>query len=298
MSDLVSCNLCGSRDFEVVFKAGVAQNAQIVRCRDSSLMYANPRWKSADVEQVRAYDPDFPFFQQPWFKKRADKEELQIVDYRDSRREMADCFPERGKLLEIGFSLGYGLAAWSKEGWDCTGVEPWQGGVRHAGQVLGLQHVHASTLQEMNFPDDTFDVVVMLHVIEHLDDPVAELKEIFRVLRPNGRAIIETPRYDTLAFRLLGRRERSISCDGHIYFFTRKTLEAAGEKAGFQVERFRTVGRSMTVHRLLWNLGVMSKSKRIEQRIDRLGHRIGLNKLRLKLNAGDMQRITFKKDAV
>ena len=67
----------------------------------------------------------------------------------------------------------------------------------------------------------------MLHVIEHVPDPVGTLREIWRILKPGGHLILETPRYDTAMFWLLGRRERSLSCDGHIFFFTNESLRRA-----------------------------------------------------------------------
>ena len=54
--------------------------------------------------------------------------------------------------------------------------------------------------------------------------------------------MIETPRYDSLAFTVFGRRERSISCDGHIFFFTTGTLQRLCEKARLQTGNFVLVG--------------------------------------------------------
>jgi 2-polyprenyl-3-methyl-5-hydroxy-6-metoxy-1,4-benzoquinol methylase len=294
---LVDCNICGKNDFDVVFEANVAQKSRIVKCKNCALIYANPRWKPADVEQITAWDPNFDPIAQPWFKKRFDKEQIQVRDYENSRREMAAIFPERGKLLEIGFSMGFGLKAWQKDGWEVWGVEPWQLGTKYAKEQLQLPNVSAQTLAQAAFPNESFDVVVLLHVIEHLDDPKAELKEICRLLKPGGRFIVETPRYDSLMFKMLGRRERSVSCDGHIYFFTADTLSKLGREVGLETEKVRSVGRSLTLHRLLWNVGVMSKSKRLEKSLDNGSRMLHLDRLPLRLNVGDMQRITFKKPA-
>lgn len=292
----VRCNLCGSDDFDVVFDANVAQKSRIVKCKKCGLMYANPRWKAPDVDQIVTWDPNFDITVQPWFKRRMDKEQIQVRDYQNSRKEMAAIFPQRGKLLEVGFSLGFGLKAWQNDGWDVTGVEPWQYGARYAKDHLKLENVTAQTLTQAAFPNESFDVVVLLHVIEHLEDPKAELQEIYRVLKPGGRFIVETPRYDTLMFKMLGRRERSVSCDGHIYFYTVDTLSKLGVEVGLKPETVRSVGRSLTMNRLLWNVGVMSKSKSVERALDLASRKLYFDRLAFRLNVGDMQRITFKKD--
>jgi predicted SAM-dependent methyltransferase len=139
------------------------------------------------------------------------------------------------------------------------------------------------------------DVVVMLHVIEHVPDPLQPLEAIFRVLKPGGSLVIETPRYDSLMFKLMRHRERSVSCDGHIYFFTTNTLRELCLKAGFQFKFVRYVGRSLNVARLLWNVGVMSKNGVIQKAIAKSSRLLRLNKVHMRLNARDMQRIVLVK---
>jgi hypothetical protein len=93
-------------------------------------------------------------------------------------------------------------------------------------------------------------------------------------------------------FRLLGSRERSLNCDGHIVFYTERTLTALLEKLGFEIVDKRRVGRSMSIGRLLWNFGVMSKWGALQRAIDRLNDRWGLlRRGRLYLNARDMMRV-------
>jgi predicted SAM-dependent methyltransferase len=135
----------------------------------------------------------------------------------------------------------------------------------------------------------------MMHVIEHVPDPTDTLAEIFRILKPGGMLVMETPRYDTLMFKLLGRRERSLSCEGHIYFFTTKTLRDISEKVGFKVEREDMVGRSLTVDRLIYNVGVMSRSKAIAKALTSGTRAMGLADAAMTFNVRDMERIYISK---
>lgn len=292
----IPCNLCGSNDFVVLFKHGEAQINQIVRCKACGFMYASPLAKKPGVEEMASWDPDFDVLTMPDMKVRYDKERLQIRDYRNSRQEMENIYPRKGRLLEIGSSFGYGLKAWHDCGWDVVGVEPWGYGARYAKEKLGLT-VHADILKNVGFEKESFDVIVMLHVIEHVPDPFAELQEIFRILKPGGRFICETPTYDSLVFKLLGRRERSLSCDGHIFFFTVETLRSMGHKAGFDVERVRLVGRSMTAQRLVDNIGIVSKVPWFRNAARSTTRFLQFDKIPIYLNLKDMQRITFIKDA-
>lgn len=293
MDDSVACNLCGADDYVVRFEAGEAQPARIVECKRCGLMYANPRAQDVDHLLVESYDPD---------KVEADnqggerytKEALQVRDYADTKRLLAAHFPNRGKLLEVGSGFGYLLDYFRKDGWDVLGVEPNEGLNRHARKALGLE-VLPVILPDARFPEDTFDVALMMHVIEHVPDPVDTLREIHRVLKPGGMLVMETPRYDTLMFKLLGRRERSLSCFGHIYFYTSKTLRETCEKAGFRVERADKVGRSLTFGRLAYNLGVMLRSQKLRDFLQSTSRRLGVEDAAMTFNVHDMERIYLVK---
>jgi SAM-dependent methyltransferase len=202
MAESVLCNYCGLDDATVVFAPGVAQLSQIVRCNRCGLMYASPRGKVPDHEEIAQYDPDFNSL--PPGNPREIKERLQVKDYNGTRALLNGLYPQRGTLLEVGCGLGFLLDAFRKDGWKVQGVEPFYRCWLHAAEELGLE-VNNTILELADLPDEAFDVVLLNHVIEHLDDPLRTLAEVNRVRKPDGHFVIETPRYDTLAFRMLGR---------------------------------------------------------------------------------------------
>jgi SAM-dependent methyltransferase len=294
MSQPVVCNHCKVDDATVVFPAGVAQINQIVKCNRCGLMYASPRAKEPDHVEIAAYDPNYnPLAPR---NTRVLKEQIQVRDYDKTRALLNRIYPQRGKLVEVGSSLGYLLDVFRKDGWDVLGVEPFYQACRYAREELGLD-VKNAILETADLPDESADVVLLNHVIEHLDDPLQTLCEVNRLLKPGGHFVIETPRYDTLSFKLLGRRERSVSCGGHIYFYTTDSLKKLYEIAGFKAVKLDYVGRSLTGERLLYNVGVMSKSLKVRKALERFSNRAHLDRLKLRLNFRDMQRVCVRKVA-
>jgi SAM-dependent methyltransferase len=100
-------------------------------------------------------------------------------------------------------------------------------------------------IRSLSFEDASFDVVICHHVLEHVDDDMTALRELRRVLRPGGRAVLSTPinwsRVDTLEdSRLAVPAERAAAYGAvdHIRYYGLDFRERV-ERAGFRVEVFR-----------------------------------------------------------
>jgi len=276
----------------VVFAPYVAQKHQIVRSVNCGLMYAYPRATANVANYVAAGQTGEPMsLQTPEVIRSFDK----LPDYEPIGLELRKRLPRGKTLLEVGCHAGVLLDRFRGQGWSVSGVEPDAKAANFARSHYGLD-VKASTLEDAGYDPAMFDAVVMLHVIEHLDDPAGTVAAIARVLRPHGFLVVETPVYDTLMYRLFGRRERSLSCDGHIVFYTGGTLAALLERCGFEIVEQRRVGRTVSFGRLLWNIGVMSKNKTLQHVIERLSNALGLiHRGRLYLNTRDMLRVFARK---
>jgi SAM-dependent methyltransferase len=295
--DSLTCNLCGSDRYSVVFEAGAAQANRIVKCETCGLLFANPRQRVPDIDMIREYDPNWVYEPHADGNKwRVEKESLQVRDYRGTRKFLAQKFPRRGVLVEIGSGLGYLLNSFKSDGWNTLGIEPNAGLSLAARRELGLDSV-AGTLEDARLEPASVDVATMMHVIEHVPDPMSTFREVLRILKPCGCFVVETPRYDTLMFKMLGRRERSLSCDGHIYFFTTQTLARMATSVGFKILRTEYVGRSLTMDRLFYNFGVMSKSGAIDRALRKMSNALRLNDVSITLNVRDMQRVYLEKPA-
>jgi 2-polyprenyl-3-methyl-5-hydroxy-6-metoxy-1,4-benzoquinol methylase len=245
-------------------------------------MYANPQKKTVG-EMYCKTDGSLPLhaIQQAHEK---------IKDYREIVKQANKQKPDKGRILEIGGSTGILLNEFKSAGWEVEGLEPNQLAVRYAKENFGI-HMHQKPLEDSPFESKAFDAAIMLHVIEHLHEPNAGIATVSRLLKDNGLLVVETPTYNTLMYRVFGRRERSISCNGHIFFFTCETLKKLLEKNGLKVIRQEKVGRTLTVDRFLWNVGVMSKNNVIKMTLNKLSAIFRLHKVSIHLNLRDMQRV-------
>jgi 2-polyprenyl-3-methyl-5-hydroxy-6-metoxy-1,4-benzoquinol methylase len=297
MEKFVKCNLCESDDYKILFPSGSAQINQIVECNSCGLMYSNPRIQEEDCLAIKNYDPNWilTHLDEAGLKQRIEKEKLQVKDYQETKDFINQNYPQKGKLVEVGSGFGFLLDFFKQDGWNVIGIDPNKGLCQYARSQLKLE-AFSTTLEEAGLKDNSVDVFLMMHVIEHLPEPLTTFKYIHQLLKSGGLFVLETPRYDTLVFKLLGKRERSLSCNGHIYFFTTKTLEEMAKKAGFKILRSDYVGRSLTLDRLFYNLGVVSKSQKVQKLFQFISKSFHFEKVSFSLNLRDMERVYLKKE--
>jgi SAM-dependent methyltransferase len=286
-----TCNNCGSHDVRILFPAGVAQVHQIVECTNCGLKFAWPRQRS----NISSYDYQE---QQPldWNDKQVIHTGEKLPDYSPIADTLREIDPTVKKVIEVGGYSGQLARHFMDKGYDVTMIEPDGRAAAFARLNLGV-NAQKATLETVDLEPEAADALVMLHVIEHVDDPNATVKTIRRLLKPGGYFVCETPAYDSLSYQILGKRERSLSCDGHIYFYTTDTLTALLKQNGFEIARVEKVGRTMSIDRMLWNFGIMSKSKTVKDWVKKIGQSKQMRDRYLYLNLRDMVRVYARKVA-
>lgn len=280
----ICCN-CGSDKYSTVASGPVVP---LIICTSCGLM----RQGFSSETQRRPF-VSYAGGKERFFQQRKDKEAVQVVDFLKIMPQLEKFMPEKGRLLEIGCAMGTLLNEIRKLGWAVVGIEPEEWTCEIARNKYGLEVIN-STFQDANLEEPSFDVVLLLHVIEHLPDPKKGLREISKFVRPSGFLIMETPCFDTLWFKLLKGRERSV-IQGHYYYFTRKTIQALARKSGFEVAQFELVGRTVTLDRLCFYAAKFFNSDLAIRIFTRLSDGLHLSKVRMYINLGDMMRLYLQK---
>lgn len=143
-----------------------------------------------------------------------------------------------GRLLEIGCGGGRYLNRMRRAGWQVEGIEP---DLAAASRVRDRYSIEVRPdLFAEHYPDAAFDAVVMSHVIEHVHDPLALMRECRRVLRPNGFLVVTTPNARSAAHMKYARCWRGLEPPRHIHLFAPEALRKCAEMAGFETRRLFT----------------------------------------------------------
>jgi SAM-dependent methyltransferase len=149
-------------------------------------------------------------------------------------------YKRSNRLLDVGFGAGTILEAASEQGWSSFGLEVSKPAVDH-GRKLGFEVFHGG-LRDAGYPDGHFDVVTASEIIEHLPDPMADLREIVRILRPGGLFWGTTPSARSLSYRLLKLNWSVLSPPEHTQLYSGKGAAIVLKKAGFSRISFKTFG--------------------------------------------------------
>jgi SAM-dependent methyltransferase len=138
-----------------------------------------------------------------------------------------------GRMLDIGCGLGFLLSAMDNR-WERHGVELSAFAARHA-QNYG--DIFVGDVFQARYPNEHFDVIVMHHVIEHIPDPVATIREVLRILKPGGHLVLGTPDFDSGCARLFGNNYRLLHDPTHVSLFSNDSMHRFLRDHGFTIDR-------------------------------------------------------------
>jgi SAM-dependent methyltransferase len=227
----VPCALCGRSEVSPFYACGepnkmTADVFQLVRCDNCRLVYVNPRPDEKEMDG---------FYFREYYKKPP-KELATVVGEAAgllNRNRVANISRGRksGRILDVGCGDAGFLAGMAAAGWEAWGVETSSAGAALASTRPGLR-IHTKPLVDCGLPADYFDVITLWHSVEHLDRPIAYLKEARRLLKPDGVLFLALPNIDGLEFKVFKGAWFHLDLPRHVTQFNPTTASALVRAAG------------------------------------------------------------------
>lgn len=211
---------------------GLNSGIKIYRCSKCGLGVTEDKFK----ENYNAYHRDDVY----------QKEEKQFSNIFLKRVWLISKFKKPGKVLEIGSSNGLLLSLLKERGWEVVGIEPSMTSAKYANE-RGIK-TYKQTFEKTNFASNSFDLIVLNHVLEHLVNPTEDLNKTYELLKKDGVMLIDVPNFGSLIARVAGSNWKYLLPKEHLWHFTKCSLYSLLKKTGFIVKDCQT-------HSGLWGYG-------------------------------------------
>ena len=236
-NDIVStaCPLCeDNKNFKLLKKEKTVLG--VVQCQRCKLIYINPRLKHP--EQVY------------WGDKKKYEEEAHLIfteqashhrdkNYLNDLKTISKYKP-KGKFLDIGTNMGSFLRLARGKQWELIGIEPSTPLCEIAREKFNLNIIN-DFVENISFAPQTFDIITMTDVFEHLSNPKNLLKHIHPWLKEDGILFIKVPnaKFNLLKFWIVEKtlgRPSDLTFDSyeHVVHYTHQTLKLMLNQCGFK----------------------------------------------------------------
>jgi len=229
------CNICGNGDG---FKLAVIKNGyRVFRCSSCGVYFVYPQPSEKKLKEIYSFDEDY-------FKYISFDEKNLSVSLLEQLKWLGDGDVKGKKFLDVGCGTGSVVFFAKKMGYDAIGLEINDGAIERM-KKKGINVVN-STLENFNRKGNSFDVIYLGDIIEHVRDPSGFLDKCNFLLKKGGRLLITTPntnsfiaKYQLVLDKLFGIPWGHISPPYHLFEFSDKSLVGMLESKGFEMKYIR-----------------------------------------------------------
>jgi SAM-dependent methyltransferase len=216
------CNLCGSSGAAFYCRK---DEIDVVRCGKCGLIY---------TAEVRSQTEMKEHYSEGYFEPYLKAEALHARKRFKKRIKEIKKLKFPGSLLDVGCGVGFFLKLAEDEGYKASGVEFSSWASEYARNNFSLD-VFTGELKDAGFAPDTFDVITLWHILEHVTDPTKFLMEVNRLLKKDGLLVVEVPNVRSIAAKIAGTSWELMAPKEHFFYFNPETVAQLLQDAGFTV---------------------------------------------------------------
>jgi SAM-dependent methyltransferase len=192
-TSLQACELCGSRDFEIVRDSVVVRGrarapVRVAACAGCGLLFQVDRFDAATYERYYAERYRLAISDDVEPGESFVRDQLERGEH--LYRNLAPHLPPTGRVLDVGCGPGGLLVAFARRGWECRGIDPDHRAIALGRRRFGLQ-LSADVAERLSAPERPFDLVVITGSLEHVADLGEVVTRCRRALDPGGRILLE-----------------------------------------------------------------------------------------------------------
>ena len=232
----IKCPWCGSEKKQIHLwlkdEFLTLEEFQIYECLKCGLLYTEPR---PNKESIGNYYKSEEYYSHQENKKGFIPriyERIKAINLKH-KYKIATQDINIGQLLDIGCGVGDFLHTAEQHGWECTGVEPAEEAIEIAKKRTKAKLISSEDLQ--NIENETFDVITMWHVLEHVDNLKWQIEQLFRLVKTNGRVVIAIPNYKSADAEYYKEKWAAYDVPRHLNHFNKEVISKIFKMSGFDL---------------------------------------------------------------
>lgn len=233
ISTIIPCPNCESEHYTKVFEKN---GFEFVSCNQCDLMYTNPQVNRSNILELYkgASEAD-----NLWTKVLLSEDQKKFNEhYYKEVLDIMQHFQLKGKLLDIGCSVGTFMHYAKSRGFECKGLELNDAALKIAIES-GLD-VERKTIEEYNPAVGEYQIFTLFGVLEHLNNHKQVLQTIYHSLDADGYLFIHVPNLHSLVTAICKEQSKTFDGRNHLIYFSIDTLKRMLESVGFQMVYYDT----------------------------------------------------------
>ena len=242
-----SCSVCKSKNFIEAYKQPIGSIVgvgdigyiqHIVICKECGFCFASPILPPEIISGFYATLSNYENPQHGGYNPPEEKNKFHRAFELISKR-----FPPefKGRVLDIGCSVAYGLSLFKEKGWAALGLDPSSQCAELSNKFYGVRVITSAFSMDILKSERPFDLIILSHVLEHLVSPQEMIADILELLSENGLLYIEVPNL-LRPFVPMGYFSFE-----HLNYFTPVSLASIMGANGFSVDFLATFDNSAEV---------------------------------------------------
>lgn len=281
----VKCNICESASIDNLLKK---DKWEIVRCSNCSLAFVKNMPSDADLNSL--YTDNFFIDGQKspidGFNLNGNPTYLNALKRLENIKRMGY---DKGTLLDIGCATGIFLKAASSF-YDCTGLDVSEYATEFARNNLGINAL-CGNIFDINFESQSFDIVTMWDVIEHVRDPNRYIEKVSQIIKQGGLLVLSTGNIESLMFKIQRQNWHLLIPPLHLFYFNKASISTLLRRHGFKIINISHNGQYTNIGYIFNKLKRLHPSNKLATFSDTIIKRLNLNKLNIYLNLYDVMTV-------
>mgnify|MGYP001575149621 FL=1 len=211
-----SCIVCKNNKFKYLFKL---KNYNLMECSNCSLQKLEPQPSLTELDKI------YSNYYDKWNYNNSNNQisNMKKLTFSEYLKQITK-FISSGKLLDVGCATGDLLSAAQSMGFDVYGAEVSKQGLDICRKKFGKNKIFESHLITNNIKKNSFDIIILSDVIEHIVEIDKFIESIWNALKDNGFLMLTTPDTNSISKKLMQSKWFHYKIE-HLYYFNNSNIK-------------------------------------------------------------------------